>query len=106
MDFMTKIYKKTAGKQEKYDFFISSSPLNTCCIKSAMQNYGPTEDNIIASGTPRNDFLFSYNRNVCIDLSVYNCGDLQYTCLPEPESIQCLGSFLSPFVQSVLSRHH
>ncbi len=56
----TKFYRLVTGGQIKYDYFISSSPLNTTCLCSAMEDYGAKKENIIKSGTPRNDFLFHY----------------------------------------------
>lgn len=55
---LTKIHKTMTGGDVKYDYFIAASPLHAKCISSALKNHGAKEDNIISSGTPRNDYLF------------------------------------------------
>lgn len=61
-NFLVKAYLAMTGGEVKYDYFISASSLNTECLSSAMKNHGASIDNIISSGTPRNDYLFE-NRN-------------------------------------------
>ena len=52
------MYLFMTGGDVQYDYFISSSDLHLECISSAMENFGAKKENILKSGTPRNDFLF------------------------------------------------
>lgn len=43
--------------EEKYDYFVSASQVNSNIFISAFSNIGATSTNMIPSGTPRNDIL-------------------------------------------------
>ena len=47
-----------------YDFFASSSSLNSKILCTAMKSCGCTLEKIIPSGTPRNDMLVNFDHNI------------------------------------------
>lgn len=67
-NFATKIYKKLTKAEIQYDYFISASRLNDECILSALANLGPNQNNILKSGTPRNDMLINRNEEEIIEI--------------------------------------
>jgi CDP-glycerol glycerophosphotransferase (TagB/SpsB family) len=50
-------YRVGATSFEKYDYFISSSPANTKKILQSFKGNGITEEKIIPSGQPKNEYL-------------------------------------------------
>ena len=57
-----KVKGKITGTLVDYDYYASSSPLNSEVFCTAMKTFGCTMDKIIPSGTPRNDMLVNYNK--------------------------------------------
>jgi CDP-glycerol glycerophosphotransferase (TagB/SpsB family) len=52
---------KSIKTEEKYDYFVSASQINSNIFISAFSNIGARTTNMISSGTPRNDFLINAN---------------------------------------------
>lgn len=67
-NLVTRIYKKFTKSEIQYDYFISASKLNDECILSALANLGPNKENILKSGTPRNDVLIRRNEEEIINI--------------------------------------
>ncbi|WP_353894464.1 CDP-glycerol glycerophosphotransferase family protein [Proteinivorax hydrogeniformans] len=61
-------YELGKNSYEKYSYFISSSELNTKKLLSAFKNNGITNDKVIASGQPKNDFLLKERSNSYIQV--------------------------------------
>lgn len=49
------------GSLLDYDYYASSSPLNTDVLLTAMKTFGCTRDKVLSSGTPRDDMLVNYD---------------------------------------------
>lgn len=56
-----KTYDLITSKVVNYDYYASSSPLNSEVLCTAMKSCGCNKDKIIPSGTPRNDMLVKYD---------------------------------------------